>query len=111
MIQTYGIKGALWNFKFYYLGATINKDGCGTRDMENRLSEARGTFVRLDWERSGAQSKSCAKQSSKLFKTLVIPILLYMGARPGKQSRMTTKQSTSSKANASGERMSSGMTM
>ena len=33
--------------EFNYLGATICKEGEGMKDLKNRLSKARGAFVRL----------------------------------------------------------------
>ncbi len=61
--------------EFSYLGATISKDGGGTRDMKNRLSKARGTFVRL--RKIWSSKQILRKTKLKLFNTLVIPVLLY----------------------------------
>ena len=33
--------------EFTYLGATVCKEGGGMKDLKNRLSEARGSFIRL----------------------------------------------------------------
>ena len=59
---------------FNYLGATICKGG-GMKDIKNRLSKARGAFVRLKkiWN-----SKSISRKTKlRLYKTLVVPVLLY----------------------------------
>ena len=61
--------------EFNYLGAIICKEGGGMKDLKNRLSKARGTFARLKriWN-----SKSITKRTKlRLFKTLVVPVLLY----------------------------------
>ena len=61
---------------FNYLGATICKEGGGgMKDIKNRLSKARGAFVRLEkiWN-----SKSISRRTKlRLYKTLVVPVLLY----------------------------------
>ena len=60
---------------FNYLGPTICKEGGGMKDLKNRLSKARGAFDKLKriWK-----SKSISKRTKlRLFKTLVVPILLY----------------------------------
>ena len=40
--------------EFTYVGATICKEGGGMKDLQNRLSKARGAFVRLRkiWKQS-----------------------------------------------------------
>ena len=61
--------------EFNYLGATICKEGGGMKDLKNRLSKARSTFARLKriWS-----SRSITKRTKlRLFKTLVVPVLLY----------------------------------
>ena len=53
--------------EFTYLEATVCKEeGAGMKDPKNRLSKARSALVRLKriWR-------------SKLYKTLVLPVLLY----------------------------------
>jgi hypothetical protein len=61
--------------EFTYLGAIVCKDGGGMRDLKNRLSKARGTFIRLKkiW-RSSIISR---KTKLRLYKTLVVPVLMY----------------------------------
>ena len=61
--------------QFTYLGATVCKEGGGMKDLKNRLSKARGTFVRLGkiWN-----SNSITRRTKmRLYKTLVMPVLLY----------------------------------
>ena len=58
-----------------YLGAKVNKDGGGMEDLQNRLSKARGAYVRLIkiWN-----CKSISERTRiKLYKTLVLPVLMY----------------------------------
>ena len=61
--------------EFPYLGATVDKEGGGSRDIRNRLQKARGVFQRLGkvWAARGIGrgTKIC------LFQTLVRPVLLY----------------------------------
>ena len=60
---------------FKNLGATICKEGAGMKDLKNRLSKARGAFLKFKriWN-----SKSISKRTKlKLFKTVVVPVLLY----------------------------------
>ena len=60
--------------EFTYLGATVCKEeGAGMKDPKNRLSKARNAFVRLKriW-----RSKTILRRT-KLYKTLVLPVLLY----------------------------------
>ena len=61
--------------EFTYLGAKVNKEGGGMEDLQNRLSKARGTYIRLIkiWN-----SKSISKRTKiKLYKTLFLPVLMY----------------------------------
>ena len=61
--------------EFTYLGAKMCKEGGGVKDLKNRLSKARGSFVRLKtiWN-----SKSVTRKTRlKLYRTLVVPVLLY----------------------------------
>ena len=61
--------------EFPYLGATVDKEGGGSRDIKNRLQKARGAFQRLRkvWEARGIGRGT----KMRLFKTLVRPVLLY----------------------------------
>lgn len=61
--------------EFVYLGATVNKEGGGSRDITNRLQKARGAFQRLGkvWATRGIGRRT----KIRLFKTLVRPVLLY----------------------------------
>ena len=61
--------------KFMYLGATVSKEGGGTEDLKSRVSKARGTFARLYsiWR----SSRISRKTKLRLYKTLVLPVLLY----------------------------------
>ena len=61
--------------EFTYLGATVCKEGGGMKDLKNRLSKARGSFIRLKniWS-----SNSITRRTKlRLYKTLVVPVLLY----------------------------------
>ena len=61
--------------EFTYLGAKLCKEGGGMRDLRNRISKARGAFIKLKkiWS-----SKSITRRTKiKLYKTLVVPVLLY----------------------------------
>ncbi|CAB4000379.1 Hypothetical predicted protein [Paramuricea clavata] len=59
--------------EFSYLGATVCKDGGGMKDLKNRLSKARGAFIRLKkiWRSSNISRKT----KLRLYKTLVVPVL------------------------------------
>ena len=61
--------------EFSYLGATVCKDGGGMKDLKNRLSKARGAFIRLKkiWRSSNISRKT----KLRLYKTLVVPVLVY----------------------------------
>ena len=61
--------------EFTYLGATICKEGGGMKDIKNRISKARGAFVRL--KKTWRSSNISRKTKLKLFKTLVVPVILY----------------------------------
>ena len=61
--------------EFTYLGATICKEGGGMKDQKNRISKARGAFVRL--KKTWRSSNISRKTKLKLFKTLVVPVILY----------------------------------
>ena len=74
---------------FNYLGATICKEGGGMKDIKNRLSKARGDFLRLKkiWN-----SKSISRRTKlRLYKTLVVPVLLY-GCETWKMNKGDDKQ-------------------
>ena len=60
---------------FIYLGATVTPEGGGMGDMKNRLSKARNTFTRLKkiWSSNNIRRKT----KLQLYKTLVLPVLLY----------------------------------
>ena len=61
--------------EFTYLGATICKERGGMKDLQNRLSKARGAFVKLKkiWN-----SKNISRRTKlRLYKTLVVPVLPY----------------------------------
>ena len=61
--------------EFTYLGATVCKEGGGMKDLKNRLSKARGAFIKLKkiWS-----SKAISRRTKlRLYKTLVVPVLLY----------------------------------
>ena len=62
--------------EFVYLGATVNKEGGGSRDITNQLQKARGAFQRLGkvWATRGIERRT--KIHVCLFKTLVRPVLL-----------------------------------
>ncbi|XP_060069051.1 uncharacterized protein LOC132549148 [Ylistrum balloti] len=61
--------------QFTYLGATVCKEGGGMKGIKSRLSKARGAFIRLKhiWNSSSIPRKT----KLKLYKALVIPVLLY----------------------------------
>ena len=61
--------------EFSYVGATVYKDGGGMKDLKNRLSKARGAFIRLKkiWRSSNISRKT----KLRLYKTLVVPVLVY----------------------------------
>jgi len=61
--------------EFVYLGATVNKEGGGSRAITNRMQKARGAFQRLGkvWATRGVGRRT----KIRLFKTLVRPVLLY----------------------------------
>ena len=61
--------------EFPYLGATVEKEGGGSRDIKSRLQKARGAFQRLGkvWVARGIGRGT----KIRLFKTLVRPVLLY----------------------------------
>ena len=53
----------------------MTPEGGGMGDMKNRLSKARNTFIRLKkiWNSSNIMKKT----KLQLYKTLVLPVLLY----------------------------------
>lgn len=61
--------------EFTYLGAKVCKEGGGMKDLKNRRSKARGAFIRLKnmWRSSSISRKT----KLRLYKTLVVPVLLY----------------------------------
>ena len=62
--------------EFQYLGAIVDKDGGGSKDIMHRLQKARGAFQRLRrvWAAKGIGRRT----KIRLFKTLVRPVLLYI---------------------------------
>ena len=74
--------------EFTYLEATVCKEeGAGMKDPKNRLSKARSALVRLKriW-----RSKTILRRT-KLYKTLVLPVLLY-GCETWKVNEGMTEQ-------------------
>ena len=61
--------------EFTYLGAKVCKEGGGMKDLKNRRSKARGAFIRLKnmWRFNSISRKA----KLRLYKTLVVPVLLY----------------------------------
>ena len=61
--------------EFTYLGAIVDKEGGGSKDIIHRLKKARGAFQRLRrvWAARGIGRRT----KIRLFKTLVRPVLLY----------------------------------
>ena len=61
--------------EFLYLGATVDKEDGGSKDIMNRLQKARSAFQRLGkvWAARGIGRRT----KIRLFKTLVRPVLLY----------------------------------
>ena len=61
--------------EFPYLGATVDKEGGGSKDIMNRLQKARRAFQRLGkvWAARGIGRRT----KVRLFKTLIRPVLLY----------------------------------
>ena len=61
--------------EFTYLGAIVDKEGGGSKDIMNRLQKACGAFQRL-WMVRAARGIG-RRTKILLFKTLVRPVLLY----------------------------------
>ena len=61
--------------EFPYLGATMDKEGGGSKDIKNRLQKARSAFQRLG--KAWAAREIGRRTKIRLFKTLVRPVLLY----------------------------------
>ena len=61
--------------EFLYLGATVDKEGGGSKDIMNRLQKARSAFQRLGkvWAARGIGSRT----KIHILKTLVRPVLIY----------------------------------
>ena len=61
--------------EFIYLGATVDKEGGGDKDIANRLKKGRGVFKSLwrVWSVRGIGRRT----KLKLFDSLVKPVLLY----------------------------------
>ena len=66
--------------KIVYLGATITPEGGGMGDLKNRIIKARNTFTKLGkiWN----SNKITRKTQTRLYKTLVTPVLLW-DVKPG----------------------------
>ena len=75
--------------EFVYLGATVCKEGGGMKDLKNRLSKARGAFVRL--KKTWRSNNISRRTKLKLFKTLVVPVLLY-GSETWKMNKRENKE-------------------
>ena len=60
--------------EFAYLGAMVNKEGGGSKDITNRLQKARAAFQRLGkvWATRGIGRRT----KIRLFRTLIRPVLL-----------------------------------
>ena len=60
---------------FVYLGATVSKQGGGMEDLKGRIVKARIVFFKLKkiWNASFLNTRT----KLQLYKTLVIPVLLY----------------------------------
>ena len=74
---------------FTYLGAKMCKEGGGVKDLKNRPSKARSSFVRLKtiWN-----SKSVTRKTKlKIYRTLVVPVLLY-GCETWKMNKSDDKE-------------------
>ena len=74
---------------FVYLGATLFADGGGDIDICNRTAKARGTFLRLG--RLWSTASIGRKTKMKLYKTLVLPVLLY-GCETSKVTKSDEKK-------------------
>ena len=61
--------------EFVYLGAKVCKEGGGMKDLKNRLSKARGAFNKL--KKIWISNNISRKTKLRLYKTLVVPVLLY----------------------------------
>ena len=61
---------------FAYLGAIIDKEGGGSKDMRNRLQKVRGAF-QGQWKVWTARGIG-RRTKRRLFKTLVRPVLLHV---------------------------------
>lgn len=58
-----------------YLGDNVCEERGGVKDLKNRLSKARGAFIRLirTWNFNSISRKT----KLRLYKTLVVPVLVY----------------------------------
>jgi len=86
---TIGAQGRIEDVEeFTYLGAIVCKDGGGMKDLKNRLSKARGAFIRLKkiWRSSNISRKT----KLRLYKTLVVPVLVY-GCETWKMNQRDSK--------------------
>ena len=61
--------------EFAYLGAIVDKEGGGSKDIRNRLQKARGAFQKL-WKVWAAR-KIGRRTKIRLLKSSVRPVLLY----------------------------------
>ena len=61
--------------EFPHLGATVDKEGGGSKDIMNRLQKAQKAFqlLRKAWAARGIGRRT----KIRLFKTLIRPVLLY----------------------------------
>ncbi len=64
------------------------KDGGGVKDLKNRLSKARGAFIRL---KKTWSSNSISRTKVRLYKALLVPVLLY-GCETWTMNKKTIRQ-------------------
>ncbi|PIK40131.1 hypothetical protein BSL78_23032 [Apostichopus japonicus] len=76
--------------RFVYLGATMTKDGGGMGDIANRIGKARCALIRL--QKLWVSKSICRRTKIRLYKTLVLPVLLY-GCETWKMNKGDEKKS------------------
>ena len=74
--------------EFTYLGVKVCREGGGMKDLRNRLSKARSAYIRL--KRIWTLKKIIKRTKIKLYRTLVIPVLLY-GCETWKMNKKDSK--------------------
>ena len=74
--------------EFPYLGARVDKEGGGSKDIMNRLQKTRRAFQRLGkvWAARGIGRRT----KIRLLRTLIRPVLLY-GCETWKPQRLTNE--------------------